>query len=117
MALFNTRRPVQSLTDLLEKEHAAILKAEFATLAQVSASKMSLMQSVAKSSATPHELEALKTLTERNSQLLAASAQGFKSARKRLSMLRAPRPNFQTYGPSGSKSEIGNKSLTIKKKI
>jgi hypothetical protein len=117
MALFDSLKPVRALTELLEKEHAAILKAEFAALAQISALKMSLMKSVAKSSATSAELETLKSLTERNRILLAASAQGFKSARKRLSMLRAPRPTFQTYGPSGSMSDIGNKSLTIKKKI
>lgn len=117
MGLFDTLQPVKALTDLLEKEHNAILKAEFATLAQVSASKMSLMKSVARSSPTKNDLDALKTLTERNSRLLAASAQGLKSARKRLSMLYAPRPSLQTYGPSGSMSQIGNKSLTIKKKI
>ncbi|MEM5476677.1 hypothetical protein [Pacificibacter sp. AS14] len=117
MGLFSTMKPVQALTELLEKERVAILKAEFATLAQISASKMSLMKSVAKSSATASELEALKSLTERNRKLLAASAQGFKSARKRLSMLRAPRTTFQTYGPSGSMSDIGHKSLTIKRKI
>lgn len=117
MGLFDTRKPVQALTELLEKERAAILKAEFSTLAQVSGSKMSLMKLVAKSSATASELESLKSLTERNSKLLTASAQGFKAARKRLSMLRAPRPTFQTYGPSGSKSDIGHKSLTIKRKI
>jgi hypothetical protein len=117
MGLFDSVKPVQALAVLLEKERAAILKAEFSTLAQVSASKMSLMKSVAKSSATANELEALKALTERNRKLLVASAQGFKSARKHLSMLRAPRPTFQTYGPSGSMSDIGHKSLTIKRKI
>lgn len=117
MGLFDTMKPVIALTDLLEKEHAAILKAEFATLAYVGASKMSLMKAVAKSSATAEELETLKKLTERNRKLLAASAQGLQSARKRLSMLRAPRPTLQTYGPSGSMSDIGNKSLTIKRKI
>lgn len=117
MGLFDSLKPVQALTELLEKERAAILKAEFATLAQVSASKISLMKSVAKSTATERELETLKSLTERNSKLLAASAQGLRSARKRLSMLRAPKPAFQTYGPSGSMSDIGHKSLTIKRKI
>ena len=66
MALFDSLKPVRALTELLEKEHAAILKAEFAALAQVSALKMSLMKSVAKSSATSAELETLKSLTERN---------------------------------------------------
>lgn len=117
MGLFDTRKPVEALTELLEKERIAVLKAEFATLAQISGPKMSLMKLVAKSSATASELETLKLLTERNRKLLTTSAQGFKSARKRLSMLRAPRPTFQTYGPSGSMSNIEHKSLTIKRKI
>lgn len=117
MGLFSTLQPTKALTQLLEKEHDAIIKAAFSTLPQISASKLILMQSVARSSATPHELEVLKKLTERNRTLLLASARGLQSARKRLSILRAPKPMLQTYGPNGVVSDIGNKSLTIKKKI
>jgi hypothetical protein len=117
MGLFDAVKPIQALTQLLEKEHDAIVRAEFATLGQISTSKATLMQSVARSSAKPHELEVLKKLTERNRTLLLASARGLQSARKRLSMLRAPKPTLQTYGPTGMMSNIGNKSLTIKKKI
>jgi hypothetical protein len=117
MGLFNTLKPTKALTQLLEKEHDAIIKAKFSTLPKISASKVILMQSVARSSATPHDLEVLKKLMDRNRILLLAAARGLQSARKHLSMLRAPKPTLQTYGPNGVVSDISNKSLTIKKKI
>lgn len=117
MSLFEMVPPSKALSDLLEKEHSAILKSQFATLASLSASKIALMKSVARSNATQNDLERLKTLSERNSKLLAASAEGLKSARQSLSRLRAPHPAFQTYDPSGTRLNIDNKPLTIKKKM
>ncbi|RPE64639.1 hypothetical protein EDD53_2399 [Pacificibacter maritimus] len=117
MGLFNAMRPVSALIELLEKEHDAIIKGQFSVLVDVSEPKESLMQALSRVSPNEADLNVLKKLSERNRKLLVASAHGLKSARKRLADLKAPLPSFQTYGPSGSRADMVNKSLTIKKKI
>jgi hypothetical protein len=117
MALFDKMRPINTLINLLEKEHDAIINGHFTKLAEVSASKESLMKSLMRIPPNEIELKALKRLCERNRKLLVASAQGLRSAHKRLKELQSPQPTFQTYGPTGSRAHMINKSLTIKKKI
>lgn len=116
MKLFNTLRPISSLTALLEQERTALLSGDFKTLAQLSTSKERLLKLVAQSQPSQADLNTLQRLSARNGKLLASSARGFKSARERLSQARIKPPQFKTYGPSGGMTAVGHKSLTIKTK-
>lgn len=116
MKFFDSLRPITALTDLLDKERAALLSGDFRALRKLGGPKESLMKAVARAQPSPKELDALKKLTERNRRLLVASARGIKSAKNRISNLQLKPATLNTYGPSGGMTQIGGNSLTIKRK-
>lgn len=116
MAILDSVRPVHALNELLDKEHDSLLKYDFATLSKVLLHKEKLMVMVAKSNAPQKSLTRLKRKADRNSRLLSASARGLKNARTRIQNLRNTPKTFNSYGPNGCATSIGNKSLTMKRK-
>ncbi|NIY79304.1 MAG: hypothetical protein HWE33_05565 [Rhodobacteraceae bacterium] len=116
MALLDTFRPVAALTDLLDKEKDAILKTDFSALQALAKPKENLMALVAKSQVPVATLSSLQNRIERNQRLLTASAKGIHMARERLASLKAPLPEFNTYGPAGTTTSMVRKSLTMKRK-
>ncbi|ATG48449.1 hypothetical protein [Celeribacter ethanolicus] len=116
MAFLDAFRPASALADLLDKEKAAILKGDFATLETLSKSKESLLSLVAKSKTPVVVLQDLKKRSEHNKRLLMASAKGLRTARERILSLRHQSRGFTAYGPAGKATEIERKSLTMKRK-
>lgn len=115
MALLDAFRPVAALDALLDAEREALLSGDFARLAQAAEHKERLMAMVARSGASVQVLTRLSEKADHNSRLLLASARGARDARARIDTLRAPK-SFSTYGPQGTATRLGNKSLTMKHK-
>lgn len=116
MALLDAFRPVSALTDLLDKEKEALLKSDFSTLRALAKPKENLMAMIAKSQVPAESLSTLQKRIEGNQRLLLASAKGLRMARERLSSLKSPSSDFNTYGPAGTTTSMVRKSLTMKRK-
>ncbi|PTQ75016.1 hypothetical protein [Celeribacter persicus] len=116
MAFLDAFRPAAALADLLDKEKAAILKGDFATLGVLLKSKESLLTIVAKSKTPAEVLKDLQKRSDHNKRLLMASAKGIRTARERILSLRNQVRGFTTYGPAGKATEIKRQSLTMERK-
>lgn len=116
MSIFSALRPAHALTNLLERERAALLKGNLTDLQKIGVNKETLMKAVARSKPTQAEITSLQKLTNRNRRLLIAASKGVRSAQMRITKLRAKPAALNTYGPSGGITSMGDKSLTIKRK-
>lgn len=116
MTLFNAFRPAVALSDVLDKERKAILDSDFEALAKLMTYKEALLPRVVQANLPAHVLAPLKLQSEANNRLLAAAANGIKSAKSRLTALRRPAASFTTYGPAGAPTSIGQKPKTITRK-
>ncbi|WP_460272873.1 hypothetical protein [Celeribacter sp. ULVN23_4] len=116
MAFLDAFRPVAAMSELLDKEKAAILKNDFSALESLLKSKETLLPLFAKTTASPEVLQDLQKRAEHNKRLLSASAKGVRMARERLLALRKSSQGFTAYGPAGTSTEIERKPLTMKRK-
>ncbi|MGR3291056.1 MAG: hypothetical protein ACU0C9_07650 [Paracoccaceae bacterium] len=102
MQLFKSRDAIDSLLDLLEKEHAALLGGKFDILQRLSSEKSRLIKILA-AHASRNTLEHLRLKIDRNQDMLQAASRGIKAATRRLKQGRIDDTSLQTYDSSGQR--------------
>lgn len=107
--LFDMAAASQALEDLLDHERQMILSGKIGDFAGMSRNKEQLAARLPKV-ADAGALERIRHKAERNQALLAAAAQGLKTARERVGEISAGGRPLRTYGADGSAQEMGRQS-------
>lgn len=101
MALFERKDALKSLTDLLAREHTAILDGDFSSLQGMLGEKERLLEALGSAKPGGRALDTLRIKSARNNEMLEAAARGIKAAVKRLEASRKPTSPLRTYDKSG----------------
>jgi len=97
-----------SIADLLERERAALRRADFVELRALLDEKERLVADLDEAPiADPETLKRLRNLAERNEELLGAVKRGIDSAATRLKHMRNADEPLETYTRSGQRTQIG----------
>ncbi len=112
MALFKKTDSMELLR-LLESERTALLEGNLAILPGLEAEKDRMIRGLPKRAP---ELTKILAAFHRNQQLLTAAAKGIRSAQQKLQTIRAPKPAFTTYGPTGTRSDLAQTSSDLNRR-
>ncbi len=93
--------PVIDLVALLDRENAAIIAGDYATLDELAIAKQQLFDALSGTPIPKAELRVIAAKLDKNQMLLAAAIKGIGAARSRLAALRAVRDGLQVYDRSG----------------
>lgn len=99
-----TNPTIDALTDLLEKERAALLSGDIDALARLAPQKERILQSL--DAADRPALEALHGKALRNQELIDSALQGIRDVTERLQALRLARRSLETYDRQGQRRSI-----------
>lgn len=92
---------ISDLAALLDRENAAIIAGDYATLDALAARKQLLFDTLTGIAFAEPDLRVISGKLARNQSLLAAAIKGIAAARSRLAALRAVRDGLQVYDQSG----------------
>lgn len=96
----------RALADLLLRERADILAGRLEGLERLHDEKMALLARLPGAAPQRAGLMRIRQLSEENQRLLAAAAEGLKSAAARLAAISGAQAGFGTYDRSGRESRI-----------
>lgn len=92
---------VQSLLELLDREHVILKAGHLARLAELVDEKLELETALRTAQPTYEDLEILRAKAACNVDLLAAAIRGVKAARDRIASVSEVRDLLSVYGPKG----------------
>lgn len=101
--MFDFKKPLDELVDLLEQERDAILDADFARLERIFAAKQRKFATLPKIP-DGKKLTKVKSLAADNQRLLEAAAKGVRAAMDCLQKIQEPAKDFNTYDQFGKKA-------------
>ena len=113
MGLFKQTDAVDALTDILERERAAVLDGRFDVLERLMVEKERLVGAVAQAGSSTGSLARLKAALDRNGMLLAAMRAGVAAAHKRVKVLRDGPAPLATYDASGRKTVMPQAAIPL----
>lgn len=116
MGLFDSQNTMDALEDLLEREKAFILKGNIDGVRRLSVEKERLLKRLGRTSLQREKLAGLRRKADRNNELLAASARGFRAVQDRLRALTQRAEGLSTYGRDGQKAQLGNRRTDFNKR-
>lgn len=106
MGLFDNGGVLQALEDLLDRERALILKGDIDGVRRLSHEKDRLMTRLATLTFKRGRLQPLRQKADRNNELLAASARGFKAVQDRIAALGRHGETLKTYGSDRNRAAL-----------
>lgn len=95
------------LSELLEKERAAILSGAFDDLTRLAPEKERLLLALPEQDVGTGQLRRISAAVSRNQTLLAAAIEGVRNVTSRLDLVRRSRDGFDAYDQSGGRSRVG----------
>lgn len=101
----NDTRDTPNAAILLDRVLDALLRSDYAVLAQLSASLERELQSP-RDRLTEAGLQLIHRKAERNAAMLLAAQRGIRSARRRLAEIRTTAAGLVTYDRSGRRAEV-----------
>lgn len=104
---------IGALSDLIDREKAAILDGDFAVLAKLADRKTALVAQI-NSIATPQEASLLRVQEkiQRNQELLSRAMEGVRTVSARLAELKRVRDGLQTYDAQGQRQTHGGQQVS-----
>jgi hypothetical protein len=95
------------IEDLLDREHLAIMAADFDRLSRLAPEKERLFMGLSGlPSPDVATLDRMRRIAERNQQLLASAREGIRSVTQRLAAIRSVEKTLNTYDRSGKMSSF-----------
>ncbi|MBV7407967.1 hypothetical protein [Maritimibacter sp. DP1N21-5] len=107
MGFFDGKNTAQAFSRFLDYEKALILRGDIAAVHRMAVEKERFLKKLARPRFQRHNLADLKRRAERNSDLLLASARGFKAVQDQLAQVTTAPPDLRTYGRDGQSSALG----------
>lgn len=98
--------PVRELIDLLNVERAALVRADFLTVAKNAAQKESLLSGLHGATVPAPRLQKLRSALEQNQVLFTAAVAGINAAKNRIQTLNDVRSGLRTYDQAGQISRV-----------
>ena len=108
MALFSLTAAADALEDLLDHERRLILSGQIDGLLRASGEKDRLLARLPGAGENAEVLNRLRRKADRNQKLLAAAAQGLKSAARRIEAMKTSTTSLRTYGRDGAAADLTN---------
>lgn len=109
-------RPISKLDDVLARERAALLGAQYDQLAPIAAMKDQLIRELSVNMPSRAELKRLKMQMQSNLDLTSAALRGVAAANARISDLQTVRDGLTTYDQSGNVARLPTANHKIEKK-
>lgn len=116
MGLFDNRAHIDAFRDLLDREKRLILRGDLESVGRLAVEKERLLKRLARTTLKRWELADLRKQAERNSELLAASARGFRAVADELRRVGAAKENLTTYSADGTRSKLGRDGRDFNKR-
>lgn len=116
MGLFDGSGTLAALDTLLDREKALILKGDIEGVRRLAPEKERLLSRIGRNRFKRDRLENLRKKADRNNELLAASARGFKAVQEKLIALRAAGGQHSTYDREGHRARMGNRPTDFNKR-
>ena len=107
---------IAKLDDLLARERAALLNAEYDTLAPLAALKEQYLHDLAAAPPSRKALAQLKVKMQNNLELTSAALRGVSAAKSRIGELQTVRDGFTTYDQSGNVALVPAAQHKVEKK-
>lgn len=107
---------IAQLDDVLDRERAALLYAQYDKLAPLLAIKQQLLTELAGILPARSELARLKVRMQSNLDLTSAALRGIKAANDRIRDLKAVRNGLTTYDQSGQVARVPTPMHKVEKK-
>lgn len=101
---------------LLDREHAALLAGDYASLQDIAPQKERLLTSEGNLAALGDPRDVMRKL-DRNQTLLAMSISGIRSARGQVAAIGRQIAGFETYDRSGGKNMVGRAPSAVERKL
>lgn len=115
MALFKTKSPTERLMALLQQERAALLQGNLGDIEKLQRQKHQHLESFQQDQ-NLESLVALKHQVASNQRLLAAAAQGVRSATATLEKAKQGQNNLKTYQKDGQAQQHHTGAATVQKR-
>ncbi len=116
MALFRTWNLVDQIGTLLEQEYQLIRAGDFDALRDLVSQKERLFDRLHELPRNTRQLEALKSLAERNQVILDATRDGIGAAIQRIERIIAAQYDLKTYDKSGQRSDYSDAAHKLEKR-
>lgn len=105
-----------TLLSLLEDERQLILTGKVGALPDLADVKSQVLSRIGSSGLSQTQISKLQTLTARNQILLAAAAEGIRSAQNRLRAIRNPDQSLKTYTRAGASQVLSRTASSFEKR-
>jgi flagellar biosynthesis/type III secretory pathway chaperone len=107
---------VNALLSLLEDERQLILAGKIDALPNLANAKSQALSQLGSGRLSQAQISRLQTVTARNQSLLAAAAEGIRSAQNRLRAIRNPDPSLKTYTRAGTPQVLSRTASNFEKR-
>lgn len=107
---------VSTLLSLLEDERQLILTGKIDGLSSLADAKSQVLSQLESSRLSQTQISRLQTMTARNQSLLAAAAEGIRSAQNRLRTIRNPDQSLKTYTRAGASKVLSRTASSFEKR-
>lgn len=104
------------LLTLLEEERQMILNGDLHDLPKLTETKTDALSELGQTTVTQQQLAHLQAMAARNQNLLAAAANGIRSARQRLDAIRNRDQGVKTYTRTGASELLSRKPSNFEKR-